>query len=108
MLRIQAAKSKISDVEQDPSLCIHCECLRTFVGDGKKYSKGGYVMKNTIPELPKGSRYSIKETCEILGIHRNTLLKYTDSGIIKCGFRKATMRKYYSGEEITKLWKTVC
>lgn len=65
-------------------------------------------MTNTIPTLPKGARYSIKETCAILGIHRNTLRTYTDNGAIKCGFRKADTRKFYTSEEIIKFWRTVC
>lgn len=47
-------------------------------------------MENTIPELPKDGRYSIKETCEMLSIHRNSL------------------RKYYPNEEFSKSCKIVC
>lgn len=52
------------------------------------------------------SRYSINETCELLGITRKTLQKYTMFGLIKCGFRKATMKKFYTGLEIMKFWRT--
>ena len=51
---------------------------------------------------PKG-KYSISETCRLLGIHRHTLRKYTDEGLIKCGYGEF-FRKFYTGMEILKLW----
>jgi DNA-binding transcriptional MerR regulator len=56
------------------------------------------------PEIPTTGRYSVKETCRILGIHRNTLLEYTKRGLITAGVRRATFRKFYTGSEILKLW----
>ena len=57
------------------------------------------------PQVNINSRYSINETCKLLGITRKTLLKYTLYGLIKCGYRKATMRKFYTGLEITRFWR---
>ncbi len=48
-------------------------------------------------------RYGISETCALLGIHRNTLRKWTARGTIKCEYRKADMRKLYRGSEISRL-----
>lgn len=59
----------------------------------------------TEPRVSPAGRYSITDTCKALNIHRNTLRKYTDEGKIKCGFRRATSRKFYLGSEIIKLWK---
>lgn len=55
------------------------------------------------PSANPNGRYSISETCALLGIHRNSLRKYTDEGAIKCGYRKS-FRKYYTGLEIIKFW----
>ena len=75
----------------------------------KKHCDGGTSEMNAMcPEIPKNNRYSIQETCKILGIHRNTLLKYTENGVIKCGFRLATAKKFYTGAEIMRFWNTVC
>lgn len=52
------------------------------------------------------ARYSIKETCNLLGIHRNSLLNYTNNGLIKCGFNKNTMHKFYLGMDIVKFWNS--
>ena len=57
------------------------------------------------PKVQPNGRYSIGATCAILGIHRNTLLRYTDNGLIRCGYR-ATGKKYYTGLEITRAWNS--
>lgn len=57
------------------------------------------------PKVNKGGRYTVKQTAEALGIHRNTLRHYTKQGLIKCGFRKANYRKFYEGREIIRFWK---
>lgn len=61
-------------------------------------------MKEEAPKVCLTGRYSVTETCKLLGIHRNTLLNYTRSGKIRVGFRKATGRKFYLGSEIAKIW----
>ena len=58
------------------------------------------------PNIPNDGRYSIAETCEHLGVHRNSLRNYTDSGLIKCGFRRVNMKKFYTGSEIKRFWKS--
>ncbi|WP_407401303.1 helix-turn-helix domain-containing protein [Sodaliphilus sp.] len=61
------------------------------------------MIKNE-PDVAPTARYSIDETCKILGVHRNTLRKYTQIGAIRCGFRRVNSRKFYLGSEIKKLW----
>lgn len=56
------------------------------------------------PEVKTTARYSIRETCELLKIHRHTLRRYTDKGLIRCGYRK-TNHAYYTGSEILRLWR---
>lgn len=57
------------------------------------------------PNVLESGRYSVMETCAALGIHRNSLRKYTEMGLIKCGFRKLSARKFYAGREILKFWR---
>jgi predicted site-specific integrase-resolvase len=57
------------------------------------------------PEVRRDGRYSIKETCLHLGIHRDTLRKYTDSGAIRCRLRQDGKKKFYLGAEIIKFWE---
>lgn len=62
------------------------------------------IASNEPKVMPTG-RYSVSETCRALGICRNTLLRYTQAGMIKCGFRRHTRRKFYTGMEILKFWR---
>ncbi len=57
------------------------------------------------PSIALTGRYSIEEASKMLGIHRNTLLRYTVQGKIRCGIRRGTSRKFYLGSEILRFWK---
>lgn len=57
------------------------------------------------PQVEPMKRYTINETAALLGIHRNTLRRYTDSGYIKCKYRKDTMTKIYLGQEVLRFWR---
>lgn len=59
-------------------------------------------MTNNEPRVRETGRYTITEASEKLGIHRNTLLRYTEQGQIRCGFRRETARKSYTGYEILR------
>lgn len=61
------------------------------------------------PNVAATGRYSISQTCELLGIHRDTLRLYTDTKhLIKCGFRNigGRIQKFYLGSEIIRFWKS--
>ena len=59
----------------------------------------------TEPEVVATGRYSVGKTAEILGIDRKTLWRYTDEGLIRCGFHRANGRKFYLGSEIQRFWR---
>lgn len=63
-------------------------------------------LASTPPAVRLDGRYSIGETCEHLGIHRHTLRKYTDLGVIKSRMRKDGQKRFYLGREILKFWNT--
>lgn len=56
------------------------------------------------PTVQKTARYSVTETSKLLGIHRNTLTRYTIQGLIKCGYRASNARKFYKGIDILAFW----
>lgn len=62
-------------------------------------------MVTEMPVVSPTSRYTITETCNLLGIHRNSLRKYTDTGRIKCGTRIGTAKRFYLGSEIIRFWQ---
>lgn len=60
-----------------------------------------------VPERPNvklDGRYSIKDTCRFLGIHRHTLRKYSEKGDIKYRLRQGGKAKFYLGSEIVRFW----
>ena len=63
-------------------------------------------MVNVRPNIDPAARYSVTEACAILGIHRNTLNRYFERGVIGYKIRKATGRKVIAGAQIIKLWNT--
>lgn len=57
------------------------------------------------PEVCDSGRYSAAETYRALGISKKTLASYTERGLIKCGYRRGTLRKFYPGSEIRRFWR---
>ncbi len=61
-------------------------------------------MVNEQPNVNPTGRYSVTDTCRLLGIHRNTLLKHTKIGHIKVMKNKTTKKKIYVGQAIIEFW----
>lgn len=62
-------------------------------------------MVSNEPKVCANGRYSIDETCSLLGLHRNTLRRYTAKGQIRFGIRRVNARKFYLGSEILRFWR---
>lgn len=65
-----------------------------------------YIIYNMItseePKVNPTARYTIGETCVILGIHRNTLRSYVRAGYIKNVQKLHGQR--FKGSEISRFW----
>lgn len=59
------------------------------------------------PIVNPDSRYTIGQTVRLLGMSRNTVKKYTDSGQLKHVVHKATGKRLYTGYAIVLFWKTM-
>lgn len=57
------------------------------------------------PEVSLTGRYSIGEASAILGINRSTLRRYAEQGLIKCGYRRESARKFFTGNDLIKFWE---
>lgn len=57
------------------------------------------------PDIDLNGSYTVGQVCKVLCIHRNTLRRYTEIGVIKCYRSKQSGRKFYSGREILRFWK---
>lgn len=63
------------------------------------------------PVVDKNGRYSIRETSEILTIHRHTLRAYVKAGYIHPIMKRATIypnqtRMRFLGSEILRFWRS--
>ena len=56
------------------------------------------------PQVNPSSRYTIGQTCSLLGIHRNTLRSYVKSGYIRSVQNIHGQR--FKGAEILKFWNS--
>lgn len=59
------------------------------------------------PHVPDSSRYNITAASQILGVHRNTLLAWAEKRIIRFGVSRVNGRKFFTGHEIKRVWKSV-
>lgn len=62
-------------------------------------------MTNEEPNVADAGRYTITETCKVLGIHRNTLRRWLQAGKMKVKFRRIDNRKVIDGAEIKRAWR---
>lgn len=60
-------------------------------------------MVTSRPTIKPGDKLPIGEASRVLGIHRNTLRRYTEEGRIQCTFDSA-FSKLYTGKEILRFW----
>ena len=79
------------------------EVCDVFVRKEKKSRTSMTVLE---PEVTDTGRYPTKVTAKILQIHPNTLLNHSNLGSIKFGISKANGRKFYTGSEIRKFWRS--
>jgi DNA-binding transcriptional MerR regulator len=66
-------------------------------------------MVNECPQIALASKYGVVETAALLGISKQTLLKYSNigsrAGGIDFGIRKSNGRKFYTGKQIINFWQ---
>lgn len=60
------------------------------------------------PQVSLNARFTMNQASEILGIHRNTLRRYTNAGKlgIRCNHTKINNRKYITGAELIRFWRS--
>lgn len=61
-------------------------------------------MTSEQPKVLLTGRYTVKQTCEALGICRETLRKHTEQGYISAKHRVTNLRPYYTGKAILAYW----
>lgn len=62
-------------------------------------------MTNIVPQVKESGKYSISETAKALELSRQTVRKYADEGILKCGYWRHNGRRFFYGSEIIRFWR---
>lgn len=60
----------------------------------------------TEPNVVSSARYGVLETAAILAVNRTTIFRYEQGGYLKPGYRKANHKKFFSGAEILRFWRS--
>lgn len=63
------------------------------------------AMTQVEPRIPNDARLPIGKAAEVLELNRCTIRRKTEEGLIKCGFRKGTARRFYLGSELKRFWR---
>ena len=69
-----------------------------------------FMVTSEEPRVCATGRYTVKETSELLGIHRNTLRRYVKAGYIRPAYKRGRIvvnqpRIRFLGSEIVKFWR---
>lgn len=62
-------------------------------------------MTTTKPNVDENGKYSIGETAKALEVSRQTVKRYADNGMLKCGIWRHNGRKFFYGSEIIRFWR---
>lgn len=57
------------------------------------------------PDIKSDNRYSVNETCDLLGISKSKLYRDSNAGKIKYGVRRHNGRRFYRGIDIISYWR---
>lgn len=63
-------------------------------------------MINETPNVALTGRYSIGDIAKLLDVHRNTVHRWLNAGLMKAGIRRANNRLFVEGKEIIRFWKS--
>lgn len=55
------------------------------------------------PKIDPSARYGVQQAAKVLGVHRNTIRMYCNSGLIQFTYRIGK-RKMILGQELLRIW----
>lgn len=59
------------------------------------------------PSISPNARLSLVEVCSLLGVSRETVRKWRNTGILPFRVRMVNNKKYYEGRDVLRLWDKV-
>lgn len=62
-------------------------------------------MTTNEPQVAINGRYSVTQASALLGVHRNTINNYANSGRLKYHLTRYTFRKVFTGRDLLNFWR---
>lgn len=63
-------------------------------------------MTNTVPTIDPKARFELREAAAILDVGKASVLRWTSIGRLRCGIKKSNGRKFWTGAELIRFWKS--
>ena len=63
------------------------------------------AMTHTPPDVQLQGRYSVQDSCKLLGIGRSTLYRHVQMGNISVHFWAKNGRPFFFGKDLLAFWK---
>lgn len=58
------------------------------------------------PKVRLDEKYSIEQASKLIGLSSRQINRLVNAGSIKCGYRLYSKRRFLTGREILRFWKT--
>lgn len=57
------------------------------------------------PKIKAQSRYTLSQAAKVMGVHRNTVARWIETGLISSERGQRSRRRFIMGSELRKLWR---
>lgn len=59
------------------------------------------------PQVDPSARLELREVAALFRVSKSSVLRWTSSGLLRCGgLRRSNRRKYWTGAELIRFWKS--
>ena len=65
------------------------------------HHRNPHIMTTTDTIAPT-AQYTTTEACSFLGVHRTTLYRYVQRGVLRCSYRRGNGRPFFKGSELIR------
>lgn len=59
------------------------------------------------PKIISNAHYGLVEAAKHLGVHPTTLVRWTKSGLVRAERNAINGRRFWTGKELARIWKSV-
>lgn len=59
------------------------------------------------PIINDTDRLELKDAAEALKAHKSSILRWTHMGLLHCGIRRSNGRRFWTGKELKRFWKSM-